>query len=434
MKKLLFLLFLAFFATAAAFAQVPKCFNYHGVVAEKNSQVKVSVSIINIATDPNLTQSDHPTVYSESHVVNTNANGAFTLKIGTGSRTGSVNFEDVDFCKGSLGVKIVAGSHTSVFPLVSVPYAMVAQSIPGFVEAQQEIQNLKTLLSDYKSLLSKVENLENDNSTLKSKLSTLEKDNISLLSKVSILEKDNADLKKSASKIENLEGNVEALNGRVTTVEDAISSLGNRVSALEAGGDDGPIGTNGYINGHEYVNLGLSVKWATCNVGASKPEDSGYYFAWGETSPKTIYDWSTYRWCNGNYNNITKYFTPTTAPLEFSDDAARVILGGSWRMPTKAEQDELREKCTWTWTSLNGVNGYKVTGSNGNSIFLPAAGYRNNDSLNGVGTYGNYWSSLTFEIFTYYSDIAYGLYFQPDGVSDGSSDRCYGLVVRAVCP
>jgi hypothetical protein len=133
---------------------------------------------------------------------------------------------------------------------------------------------------------------------------------------------------------------------------------------------------------HEYVDLGLSVKWATCNVGATKPEEYGDYFAWGETTPKDAYDWSTYKWCNGGPSTQTKYCTNSSygtvdnkTTLDLSDDAACANWGGSWRMPTRAEQDELRNNCTWTWTTQNGVNGYKVTGTNGNSIFLPAAGY-----------------------------------------------------------
>ena len=191
-------------------------------------------------------------------------------------------------------------------------------------------------------------------------------------------------------------------------------------------------------NGHEYVDLGLSVKWATCNVGASKPEEYGDYFAWGETQPKTTYDWSTYKWCNGSYDTQTKYCTNSSygtvdykTQLELSDDAARANWGGSWRMPTKAEQDELREQCIWSWTTQNGVNGYKVTSKkNGNSIFLPAAGYRGGSSLNYAGGYGDYWSS---SLYTDYPYNAYGLNFTSDYVDWISDGRCIGFAVRPVC-
>ena len=195
-------------------------------------------------------------------------------------------------------------------------------------------------------------------------------------------------------------------------------------------------------NGHEYVDLGLSVKWATCNVGANKPEDYGDYFAWGETQPKTTYDWSTYKWCNGDDHDLTKYctkkrcgynrFVDDKITLLLSDDAAHANWGGSWRMPTRAEQDELREKCTWTWTTQNGVNGSKVTSkSNGNSIFLPAAGSRYNSSLNAAGRYGFYLSS---SLDADYPNLAYELYFNSSNVDWMGSDRNVGHSVRPVCP
>ena len=177
-----------------------------------------------------------------------------------------------------------------------------------------------------------------------------------------------------------------------------------------------PTGTE---NGHEYVDLGLSVKWATCNVGANKPEDYGDYFAWGETKPKTSYSESNYSYTSN----------PTTLPL--SADAARANWGGSWRMPTRAEQDELCEQCTWTWTTQNGVNGYRVTGTNGNSIFLPAAGYRDDSTLY-FASDGHYWSS---SLDTYHAGSAFRLSFDSSHV--GSSDfdcRYRGRSVRPVCP
>lgn len=189
---------------------------------------------------------------------------------------------------------------------------------------------------------------------------------------------------------------------------------------------------------HEYVDLGLSVKWATCNVGASKPEEYGDYFAWGETQPKTTYDWSTYKWCNGSYNTLTKYNNSSSygtvdnkTQLELSDDAARANWGGSWRMPTRAEQDELRENCTWTWTTQNGVNGYKVTSKkNGNSIFLPAAGHRSGSSLYDAGGDGLYWSS---SLYSGSPSRAYDLGFGSDSVDWNYLSRYFGFTVRPVC-
>jgi hypothetical protein len=140
----------------------------------------------------------------------------------------------------------------------------------------------------------------------------------------------------------------------------------------------------------EYVDLGLSVKWATFNVGASKPEDYGDYFAWGETEPKEEYTWATYKW--GTSGKLTKYNTTDGKTiLDPEDDAAYVNWGDKWRMPTDAERDELVENCTWTWTTQNSINGYKVTGPNGNSIFLPAGGYKGSGPDYPMGEDGLYW-------------------------------------------
>ena len=187
-------------------------------------------------------------------------------------------------------------------------------------------------------------------------------------------------------------------------------------------------------NDHEYVDLGLSVKWATCNVGANKPEEYGDYFAWGETEPKEYYNWSTYKWYNGSRTPLTKYNNvDNKTQLELSDDAARANWGGSWRMPTKAEQDELRNNCTWTWTTQSGVNGYKVTSDkNGKSIFLPAAAAGSGDSsLSNEGSYGHYWSG---SLSTDYPSAAYGLHFSYNYVYGYDSGRCNGFSVRPVCP
>ena len=144
----------------------------------------------------------------------------------------------------------------------------------------------------------------------------------------------------------------------------------------------------GTINGHQWVDLGLSVKWATCNVGASSPSDYGNYYAWGETRTKSEYtedNSSTYGINIGDISGDSRY------------DVARANWGGTWRLPTQAEMQELIDKCTWTWTSQGGHNGYRVTGPNGSSIFLPAAGYRNGSSLHYAGGYGYYWSSTPNE-------------------------------------
>ncbi|MCQ2959934.1 MAG: hypothetical protein MJ198_07085 [Bacteroidales bacterium] len=201
-------------------------------------------------------------------------------------------------------------------------------------------------------------------------------------------------------------------------------------------GDQKTFTTLGNINnGIEYVDLGLSVKWATCNIGASKPEEFGDYYAWGETSTKSTYDWSTYKYCNGSSVTQTKYCTisyfgkvDNKTTLEKSDDVAYTTLGGSWRMPTDAEWTELRNQCEWTWKSKNGVNGYEVKASNGNSIFLPAAG-RIESNLNYAGSDGFYWSSSLREDG---SDGAWYMYFYSGNVRVSLYDRYDGLSVRPV--
>ena len=198
------------------------------------------------------------------------------------------------------------------------------------------------------------------------------------------------------------------------------------------------VATSGTESGYTWVDLGLSVKWATCNVGANAPEEYGDYFAWGETTTKDTYNWSTYKWCNGSESSLTKYNNSSSygsvdnkTTLELSDDAARANWGGSWRMPTDAELTELREQCTWTWTTQNGLYGYKVMSkSNGNSIFLPAAGFRYNSDLNSAGSDGYYWSS---SLGTDYPVSAWFVGFTSSNVYRYDNNRFCGRSVRPVC-
>ena len=182
----------------------------------------------------------------------------------------------------------------------------------------------------------------------------------------------------------------------------------------------------------EYVDLGLSVKWATFNLGASAPEEYGDYFAWGETEPKEEYSWATYKWCDGTDSVMTKYNAiDGLISLQSEDDAAHVNWGGDWRMPTKEELDELCDKCNWEWIMLNGVNGCKVTGPNGNSIFLPAAGSYNtfDNQLNSEGINGWLLSSDRVNK-RYVMEIGF-LY---SGPYKSTCSRCVGLTIRPVLP
>lgn len=220
------------------------------------------------------------------------------------------------------------------------------------------------------------------------------------------------------------------------------------------------LGATPYVPVPDAVDLGLSVRWASFNLGATKPEEYGDYYAWGETRPYYIsinpltwkegkefgYEWSSYKWCiGGDKGAITKYcvdsrngyngFTDGKTILDLEDDAAHVNLGGEWRMPTEAEWIELRENCTRTWISQEGRYGLKMTSKkNGNSIFLPAVGYFANTYLyiNSSGTFarGQYWSS---SLRTDRSYEAMNVWLESDMFAPSASKgRCQGLSVRPV--
>ena len=194
----------------------------------------------------------------------------------------------------------------------------------------------------------------------------------------------------------------------------------------------------------EAVDLGLpsGTLWANMNIGATKPEDYGDYFAWGETETKDEYGVSTYKWCNGSYTTMTKYcsrsewgyngFTDNKTQLDPEDDAAYVNLGSDWCMPTYANIQELLDNCTTEWTTINSVNGWRFTGPNGNSIFLPAAGCIKDDVPSGVGMWGYYWSS-TFSLNDENEDYAWMLLgFPNSGAERTSAPRDIGRSVRPV--
>ena len=225
---------------------------------------------------------------------------------------------------------------------------------------------------------------------------------------------------------------------------------------------------SGTENGHEYVDLGLTsgTRWATANVGASKAQDYGNYYAWGETATKEVYNWETYKYANGDYKELTKYcnesyygnngFTDTKTTLALSDDAAYVNWGGKWRMPTKAQQDELGNQCYWVWTenyNNSNVAGYIVYKAKSSSdkgqkiykggtpsssyklsdahIFLPAAGYRYDGDLCSTWSYGIYWSS---SLGSDGPSNAWYVSFYSGYVYYSGHYRCYGQSVRAVIP
>ena len=194
---------------------------------------------------------------------------------------------------------------------------------------------------------------------------------------------------------------------------------------------------------HEYVDLGLpsGTQWATCNIGASSPEQCGNYYAWGETATKDNYDINTYKWHNNSDEmmTVTKYcihsdcgyegFTDGKTELDPEDDAAYVNWGPQWRMPTYEQLAELKTQCTWKSSTLNGVKGRMATGPNGNSIFLPTAGIGEGESILSVGTHGNYWSRT---LYWDNSCKAIDLGITTGKVYGHNATRAIGFSVRAV--
>lgn len=189
------------------------------------------------------------------------------------------------------------------------------------------------------------------------------------------------------------------------------------------------------------IDLGLSVKWGSTNVGAFKPEEPGYYYAWGEIEPKDSYSWGTYKWMQKGMADpayITKYHFPDTRytctwydsfknfigdgkkVLDPEDDVATVKWGKPWRTPTWTEYVELMEKCTWTWGQINGQNGYTIKGPNGNTIFLPAAGCKTSSTVNSHNLIGCYWTASLFELYSY---TGAEMFFDADKLGWGDETR-----------
>ncbi len=189
---------------------------------------------------------------------------------------------------------------------------------------------------------------------------------------------------------------------------------------------------------HDYVDLGLpsGTLWATMNIGATAPEDYGDYFAWGEIEPKESYNWTTYKWCNGSWDSMIKYGVKSSfgvvdnkTVLDPEDDAATMNWGSEWCMPTKEQQDELRNNCTREWTTINGVKGCLLTSNiNEATLFLPAAGYIWNSTVSSGGSSGFYWSRNLKTT----GAGSHSLFFASNSMSITDYSRGYGQSVRAV--
>lgn len=253
-------------------------------------------------------------------------------------------------------------------------------------------------------------------------------------------------------------GVTDAINDLVAEVNSGNTSAAAALAQIIQKLEDlkGSIGGGGTTPSPvEYVDLGLpsGLKWAKCNLGASKPSDYGDLYAWGETAPKAVYDWTTYKWMQAGKSDekhITKYtyadgetggiwydssgtfIGDGKTVLDAADDAATANLGSPWRMPTIGEIQELIDNCTWTWTTQDGVKGHQVDGPNGNAIFLPAAGLRLDSGFHFAGGQGNYWSS------SLYPDIskdARSLFLNSSGRHElHYYNRSIGFSVRPVRP
>ena len=237
--------------------------------------------------------------------------------------------------------------------------------------------------------------------------------------------------------IVNNEGLVTAVKEGSCTITASVDSVKSTCNIVVSSPDE-----NDSV--FEYVDLGLSVNWATCNVGAASPERYGDYYAWGEIETKRYYSWDNYIWANASEKSLTKYcnareygndgFYDGKTILDPENDVAHVKWGGEWRMPSVSELNELLENCTWVWSTQNGVDGYRVTsnkpGYEGNYIFLPV-GYLQGDGLSGYDYIGCY---LSNSVNTDNPDNAWYLDFSSGRKRLDSTYRCYGLAVRPVCP
>lgn len=260
---------------------------------------------------------------------------------------------------------------------------------------------------------------------------------------LSILDRKNDDIKET---VQNDEETVIVEQNKNTDIQysahdsNMVVNQDDDSTVLESKGKDKAITTGDEVYSHEFVDLGLSVKWATCNVGATKPEDYGDYYAWGETEKKKDYSFFTYKYTvdgylrSKGYNNKRYNEVDHLRRLELIDDVAFCKWGNNWRIPTVVEFKELIDNCNWIWTTQNGISGYKVeskkSGYVGRYIFLPAAGY-GGASSNGQGINGLYWSNI---INSSNYDNAFGLIFLDGNVNTNCGGRYYGRSVRPVCP
>ena len=401
MKKNILLAVFCLVLSAMSFAQVPQMMSYQAVVRGSdnnlvvNQQISMRVSILQGSADGE-------TVYTETHSATSNANGLVSIEIGNG--TSNDDFSAINWANGPYFVKTetdVNGGENyeivGVSQLLSVPYAMYAQSagnmpdVSGFLS--EETQNLADVVALGNSANAQLKDL------------------------VDPTENQDAATKKYIDEL------IAQLQTQNENIETAIEHL-NEVIRL---------------GGHDFVDLGLpsGTLWATCNVGASRPEDYGNYYAWGETTVKDTYNWSTYHYSNGSATTLTKYcnnaeygnngFTDNLTTLQSSDDAAAANWGNGWRMPTYDEINELENNCTIIQTNVNTISGWLFTGPNGNSIFLPNAGGYWENELTNAGAHADYLTSSIYE------EVPNHAWVWTSDNQLNHLTRAYGRPVRAVC-
>lgn len=381
MKRINILLALML-AVTTLFAQVPSQFTYQAVVRDANGSL---VANGNVGLQMTLLQGSATgtAVWSSTQTVTTNANGLFTVAVGAGG----ASLDDVDWSQGPYFLKSevdpTGGNNytvSTVQQLLSVPYAMRAATVESHSLADAASQG-NAVQSQIKQVSDPTEDLD-------------------------------------------------AVNLR--TLNAALALMQQRIDSISGG--------SGQTTG-DWVDLGLpsGLLWATHNVGATSPEDFGDYYAWGETTTKQTYNWSTYAYGNAE-NQLTKYcssssyglngYTDTLTILQAMDDAATANMGNGARIPTIEEWQELYNHCSKVWVAHNNVMGCRFTGPNGNTLFLPAAGSRWDDGLLNAGSSGYYWSS---SLYTDYPNNAWN-YGYPSGNPGGMVGNCRynGFSVRAV--
>ena len=500
MKKL-FSTVAALILAANLWAGVPQGFSFQAVVrnaqgelVQNSSNVSVKVSILKDAAD------DNSVVYAETATAETNANGLMSLQIGNGTAI-SGSFDKIDWAQGTFFVKteidIEGGENysiSSVQQLLSVPFAMYAGNVPTKVsELENDAKFVSTdTLKAYAANINILKNtimLANyvNADTLANYVSTktlnsyaktdqnissftndakyISEDTLSAYALKSELP-DGVDLSTylhNGSNISNLnndakyvkEGeNISKLNNDAKYVKEGenISKLNNDAKYISKSEVDEKLASlNSQLAGEGMVDLGLpsGTLWATCNVGATQPTAAGYYFAWGETSPKESYSQETYTYKkNDAGTGYVKYGDDGVTTLKPEDDAATVNMGERWAIPTLNQWMELYDNCYWQYTTTyNGLNmsGYIVYKIKNEAdkgklsdplasytiedthIFLPMAGSKANTSTSGFNELGSYWTS------DYYSSLScYCVLLRSTAKSKSSGNRRYGIPVRAV--